>query len=143
MKKNAKRSDNSIKISFQLVLIYLNNRYPRIRSEQNLDSNHEDIFLSQQSLTSNLSRKKTRIIDLTDSKLIQNQLSIELDFSFSGILQKSKKSKRSRSIATQNIHILKDDIKRRERLLSLKEKELSFQKRLLKFEQEKRKNANN
>ena len=45
MKKNAKRSDNLIKISFQLILIYLDNRYFRIRFEQNLDSDYEDIFL--------------------------------------------------------------------------------------------------
>ena len=46
MKKNVKRSNNSIKISFQLILIYLDNRYPRIKSEQNLDSDYKDIFLS-------------------------------------------------------------------------------------------------
>ena len=81
MKKNAKRSDNSIKINFQLILIYLNNRYSRVRFEQNLDSNYKDIFLSQQSSTSNLSKKKPRTIDLIDSELIQNQLLIESNFS--------------------------------------------------------------
>ena len=33
MKKNVKRSNNSIKINFQLILIYLNNRYFRIKFE--------------------------------------------------------------------------------------------------------------
>ena len=63
---------------------------------------------------------------MINSKLIQNQLSIESDFSFSEILQKFKKSKRSRLITTQNIYILKDNIERRERLLFLKKKNYHF-----------------